>query len=272
MGRRLGLDVVLGLGWDFLPAGWEPQADAGASAGFTVNGQGAPMRLHGGEGHGQTQPRAFAWLLGGVEGVHGLLQHFPGHPHPVILHLHLNPVLVPIPGTQGEGAFLGHGVHSIDAEIHEGVRQGVGVAADEVQLWVQLQLQADLRQGGPRQQPRLLLEQGVQIDLVVFGRALAGKAQEPLDHLATPLGGLADGVEGLVKRAALRLGAEVGRSQPENGPEHVVHVVRHPAGQGSKALQLLRLLKLNLESGLLRFRKLALAEHLREPDAAVAQV
>ena len=77
------------------------------------------------------------------------------------------------------------------------------------------------------------------------------KLSRLLHHLAAALGGLDDGLEGPVGGAVRRLGLQVGRGQAEDGPQHVVHVVGHAAGEAAQALHLLGLLELGLELALL---------------------
>ena len=148
--------------------------------------------------------------------------------------------------------------------------QGAGISPDGLQLRLQIQLQEQVRQGRPFQKAELLPDQRVQIEPVALRRGLAGKAQQALDHLAAPFGGLADGVEGPVEGTALGLGGEVGRGQAEDGAQDVVHVVSHPTRQNAQALHFLGLLKLGLELRGCRLGLLALgdigkhqANHLR---------
>ncbi len=255
-----------GLGAGIPIAGREAKPDAGALAGLALHRHPAPMRLHRAEDHGEPQPRALAGPLGRVEGLHGFVQDLPRHPRPVVLDHHLDPVLIDIAGLQREGAIFRHGIHGVHAEVHERERQGAGVAHDGPQIRLEVHLQADLRHGRALQQGRLLPENRIHVEPVVLGGALAGEAQQALDHLAAPLGGLADGVQGQVQRAAHGLGFQVGRSQAEDGRKHIVHVVGDPARQRAQAFHLLGLLKLGLEFAVPLFGRLPFGDVLVDAE------
>ena len=103
------------------------------------------MGLHGAEDHGEAQASPLTDLLGGEEGIQGFLQYLLGHSHARVFHDKLNPGAVEILGVQGENAALRHGVHSIEADVHEGMGEAAGITLDGVQLGFQIHLQAHLR-------------------------------------------------------------------------------------------------------------------------------
>ena len=107
---------------------------------------------------------------------------------------------------------LGHGVHGVDAEVHEGVGQGAGVARG----WA---AGPGSRSSSRRTLARVVCSSswtssrsdGVEVQLPLLGRALPGEVEQALHHLAAAGGGLGDGLEGLAHGAVRRAG-------PPGGP------------------------------------------------------
>ncbi len=238
------------------------QHHLGAAARLAPDLHLAVVGIDGAVDHGEPQPGALPHLLGGEEGIHRLVQHLLGHAGPGVLHMDLGPPASGVPGAQGERASLGHRIHGVDAEVHEGVGQEAPVPPDRPQGGIQLQLEADPGEGRALEQPELLAQHQVQVQFAHLPRTLAGQPQQALHHLPAPGGGLGDHVEGPPGRAVRILLLALGGGCEQDGPQDVVHVVGHPAGQLPQALHLLGLDELGLEPGLLLLGPLALRDIL----------
>ncbi|NTV74834.1 MAG: hypothetical protein HGA66_11570, partial [Holophaga sp.] len=75
------------------------------------------------------------------------------------------------------------------------------------------------------QEQDLLLQERVQVHLPLLHGRQAAEAQEAAHHVAAPVAGLDDRLEAPAHGAALRSHLHLGRSEPEDGAEHVVHVL-----------------------------------------------
>ena len=84
------------------------------------------------------------------KGLHGLGQDFRAHAGAGVAHPQLDPAVRRGSRGDGDDPALGHGVHAVEAEVHERMAQGPGIPQDgpQARLQIHLQIADSQRQNG----------------------------------------------------------------------------------------------------------------------------
>ncbi len=205
------------------------------------------MGLHGSVDHGQAKPGALALGLGGEEGLYAFGEHLGGHALARVLDPEEDAALWTALGLDSEDATFRHGIAGVHRQVHQRMADRPSITPNHPEPVLQAHLEPDALEGGVAQKLAHLPNEVVEIDGLLLLETLVGEIEEALDHAPTPRAGVHDRVEGPGRGIGRSGLLPQCRSQAQDGAQHIVHVVGHPARQAAEALQLLGLVELGLK-------------------------
>ena len=205
--------------------------------------------------HRQPEAGPLSLRLGGEEGLEDPVEDLRLHPHPGVLHHHLDVVTglqagtgaheprvqVRQAGLEGDAAALRKGIARVDRHAQENLAHLAGVGVHVGKLRVGLHVEGDARIDALGQERHGLLEQQVHVERLEALRAAAREVQELPGQDRGPLGLLLDGRRLAEDRVVLAHQASDVGGIAEDGADDVVEVVRDAGGEGADRLHLLRL-------------------------------
>src|SRR5271157_2885111 len=151
-------------------------------------------------------------------------------------------------GGDSDNSATRHGISGIECKVHNYLLDLSSVSSHTTCLLAQDDREGDILAENPTEHLLRLLEKLPQVDDLGLDHLLPAEGQELLREGSRPLGGILYDIQvaedGLsVIRVALHH-----RAEPKDHLQHVVEVMRHPAGQSTEALEFLRLQHLRFQS------------------------
>ncbi len=223
----------------------------------------------------EPQPRALARGLGGVERLEDARLCLGVHAAAGVLddQSHMRPGLesraclsesvaeLDIGGLDRQLPALQHGIAGIDREVHQDLLQLADVGEHGIDVGALEDLQPDVLADQSAQHRLHLAEHPVEIEYTGLQHLLATEGQQLAGQLDRTLAALVDLLQLQLERGTR---TELGQQQIAvaiDHRQHVVEVVRHPAGQPPHRLHFLRMAKLLGERLLAQLSFVALVDH-----------